>query len=557
MPIFGTSTAVTSLGQLQTLDAEARLSVQQRDGKNVLVATKGTLSDGLYSLWAYFRPAPARQARLDTLTTLRKTIADEFHLADDSITLHAEHREQKFTQDLQGTRLFISDFKGANLKDYFNFTGIKRLEPSSTETATNDPSAAKDYFNFTGIKRLEPSSTETATNDPSAASSPLERILYKNQFQLGTDATDYVERQKFVSDSRRLLENVFTIEAEIEKEAASTLASTLFTASLPPAPPSQYRIGTESELDTFKALKEAIEQFKKKRFPVKQEDLDRARDATATHVPDPLKKFEHALIDFLDQNPGVLLENLQSYLNKYDANQTSPQPSQIRQGLISNDPIREVKRSIQRNPQLTSTKIRDMIDQLDIISVYPELSTKIAEIGRTNDYQQFFAQLKQLSSPESKFFDRRLNQKTSLNKTEQKFFINQLLGVFTIGEANNPGLHQFFTSLGNALQNDLIDPQEASTLKDRALQILQTNKSNKEKVKTFSTGIKEKVLAHQEAEKQWKKAVKTNPDAARPTMDYLSERYSAVREPLLSPDATALLAFTILSLTPPEERAAT
>ena len=530
MPIFGTSTAVTSLGQLQTLDAEARLSVQQRDGKNVLVATKGTLSDGLYSLWAYFRPAPARQARLDTLTTLRKTIADEFHLADDSITLHAEHREQKFTQDLQGTRLFISDFKGANLKDYFNFTGIKRLEPSSTETATNDPSAA---------------------------SSPLERILYKNQFQLGTDATDYVERQKFVSDSRRLLENVFTIEAEIEKEAASTLASTLFTASLPPAPPSQYRIGTESELDTFKALKEAIEQFKKKRFPVKQEDLDRARDATATHVPDPLKKFEHALIDFLDQNPGVLLENLQSYLNKYDANQTSPQPSQIRQGLISNDPIREVKRSIQRNPQLTSTKIRDMIDQLDIISVYPELSTKIAEIGRTNDYQQFFAQLKQLSSPESKFFDRRLNQKTSLNKTEQKFFINQLLGVFTIGEANNPGLHQFFTSLGNALQNDLIDPQEASTLKDRALQILQTNKSNKEKVKTFSTGIKEKVLAHQEAEKQWKKAVKTNPDAARPTMDYLSERYSAVREPLLSPDATALLAFTILSLTPPEERAAT
>ncbi|MCX6957203.1 MAG: hypothetical protein NT164_01500 [Verrucomicrobiae bacterium] len=377
------------------------------------------------------------------------------------------------------------------------------------------------------------------------------QALYKNQFQLGTDATDYVERQKFVSDSRRLLENVFTIEAEIEQEAVSTL----FTASLPPAPPSQYRIGTESELDTFKALKEAIEQFKKKRFPVKQEDLDRARDATATHVPDPLKKFEHALIDFLDQNPGVLLENLQSYLNKYDTNQTSPQASEIGQGLSTDDATQEVRRSIQGNPPINSAKARAMINPLDRISAYRQLSTEIAEIGRTNDYQQFFAQLKQLSSPESKFFDRRLNQKTSLNKTEQKFFINQLLGVFTIGEANNPDLHQFFTSLGNPLQNDPIGTQEPSTLKETALKILQTNKSNEQKVKTFSTGIKEKVLAHQEAEKQWKEAVKTNPDAARPRM-HLPEEYQ-IEKPLLSPHATNLLAFTILSLTPVEERAAT
>ena len=145
--------------------------------------------------------------------------------------------------------------------------------------------------------------------------------------------------------------------------------------------------------------------------------------------------------------------------------------------------------------------------------------------------------------------------------------------VFTIraykinsGEKQNPEVYDLFKGLGRFLvshpqrdSHELTEEesQDATILKNQALQILQTNKSNEEKVKTFSTGIKEKVLAHQEAEKQWKEAVKTNPDAARPTMDYLSERSSAVREPLLSPDATDLLAFTILSLTPPEERAAT
>lgn len=443
------------------------------------------MSDGLYSLWAYFRPALAHQARFHTLDTLKKNIADEFRVLDDSITLRAENDEQKWTKNLQGTRLFISNFKGANLKDYFNFTEIKRLEASSTETATNDPSA--DF-------------------------SPLERILYKNQFQLGTDATDYGERQTIVSNRRRLLEKIFTIENKKEQKAASTL----FTASLPPASRAEYRTPTKSELATFNQLKEAIEQFKKKRFPVKQEDLDRARDAQAEDAPDPLKKFERALIDFLDQNPGVSLANLQLYLNQYDTNQTSPQASQIRQGLIPDDPIREVRRSIQRNPEIKGTgKERYMIDQLDMISAYPQLSTEIAEIGRTNDYQQFFVQLKQLSYPTSKFFDSDLKQNILLNETEQKFFINQLLGVFTIGEANNHDLHQFFTSLGNALQNDPIDTQEASTLKETALQILQTNKSNEQKVK--------------------------------PRQDQKAE------EPLLSGDAKNLLSLAVLKLTPLEE----
>lgn len=463
--IFGTSTDVTSLEQLQKLDAEARLSVQKRSGKNVLVATRGTLSDGLYSLWAFFRAPQAHQARLDTLNTLKQVISHELNISSETIKLISENDEQTFTRDFQGTCLTVSNFKGDNLKDYFNFKEIEPLKSSLAETTRTDP--CTDF-------------------------SSLERILYKNQFQLGTDATDYRERQTIVSNRDRLLRSIFTIENKKEQKAASTL----FTASLPPASPSQYRTPTESELATFGQLKEAIEQFKKERFPVKQEDLSRARGAQAKNAPDPLKKFEHDLIDFLDKNPEVSLANLQLYLNQYAANQTSSQPSQTRQGLSTDDAIREVRRSIQRNPEINAEQKIDMINQLRMISAYPQLSTERTETRRANDYQQFFAQLKQLSSSTSKFFHRGFNKNMSLDEKEKKFFINQLLGAFTIGEANNHDLHQFFTSLGNALQNDPIDAKEASTLKETALQISQTNKSNEQKVKTFSTGIKEKVLEH-------------------------------------------------------------
>ncbi|MCX6957827.1 MAG: hypothetical protein NT164_04750 [Verrucomicrobiae bacterium] len=154
MPIFGTqilgtSTDVTSVEQLQKLDPKTRLSVQQRDRKNVLVATKGTLSNGLYSLWAYFRPESAHQARLDTLNTLKQVISEEFHIVAASIGLISKNDEQTSTQNFQGTCLTVSNFQGPNLKNYFNFTEIKRLKPSLTETATNDPSA-----NFSPLERI-------------------------------------------------------------------------------------------------------------------------------------------------------------------------------------------------------------------------------------------------------------------------------------------------------------------------------------------------------------------------------------------------------------------
>ncbi len=78
MPIIGTSTTVTSLSDLESLDRSARLSLQQRDGKNTLVATKGTLADGLYSLWAKFCPNQAHDLNLQVVQSIKQTILADY-----------------------------------------------------------------------------------------------------------------------------------------------------------------------------------------------------------------------------------------------------------------------------------------------------------------------------------------------------------------------------------------------------------------------------------------------------------------------------------------------
>lgn len=61
MPFIGSEIEITSSEQLSKLDDSARLSVQQRKGQTLLVATKGTLADGFYTIWAKFCPQQEQQ----------------------------------------------------------------------------------------------------------------------------------------------------------------------------------------------------------------------------------------------------------------------------------------------------------------------------------------------------------------------------------------------------------------------------------------------------------------------------------------------------------------
>lgn len=61
MPFIGSEIEITSSEQLSKLDDSARLSVQQRKGQTLLVATKRTLADGFYTIWAKFCPQQEQQ----------------------------------------------------------------------------------------------------------------------------------------------------------------------------------------------------------------------------------------------------------------------------------------------------------------------------------------------------------------------------------------------------------------------------------------------------------------------------------------------------------------
>lgn len=541
-PWIGERTVISSLEQLQGVAPDARLSVQKSStGQDILVATKGTLSDGLYSLWAIFCPNQARQARIETLKALKKTIADEFHIVDESIALRTENDEQTFTQQTQDTRLFTSNFKGENLKDYFDFTNVAPSKPLPNEAASDE---------------IAPS------DDPTATFSPLERVLYKNQFCCETDKENYKRQQALVSKRKKLLWTIFKDEIEAQKKAPGVL----YSGSLPATSPTQYRTPTNSELESFKQLQQAIETFRKTKFP----DTESARYL--------LQQFERRLSNYLDQHPKISLTDLQTYLDKYLTPQPPNKPEKREPELSNQEAIEEVRTIIETNPLLSEGKTRPFLDQIETLSAYPNLSKQIAETREQRDYQQFFELLKKISSATEKF--QTTSGESALSETEREFFIDHLLSAFTIQKEANSSVYKLFTTsipkLLQLLKSENQSPAFLSslqlftdTVKKEALSFLRSNKANIAKTKNFSTDIRKKVEAHRNKEEEyalaWKKhkeALESNSEAQpptieKPTISYQSNRKQAIEVPLLSQDAISLLAFTILRLTPQEERAAT
>ncbi len=545
--IFGTSTDVTSLEQLQTLDIEARLSVEKRGEKDVLVATKGTLSDGLYSLWAYFRPAPARQARLDTLNHLKIKIINSY--------------------GKQAIFLF-----SLNLYDAKNF--------EDHQTSPLMRSALDIVFNDLAKRGEENQLLQKTAILKQCPDQDLAEALFDNQFLQQPELPKVSEGLKELYDkyNASLLDpqEKLTIENNASKYAnedfgrgnRSVLLSRMESLKTPATP-------EQRAIDQYQELGRLISNFRTNQLPEIQ------RRYSGKVEDDQNRAFKRNLKKFLSSRPRISEDDLRTYLSNYssryphqqetsvvESQNVSASSSLIQKASEDIAYLDEVQAKLTKQGHFPSDVI---LRRSKTILSFPQLTNRIAAIGGDLNYQDFFQLLTQLSDSKTTF--QNLEGIEVPLGAESKTFIDQLLGVFTIraykinsGEKQNPEVYDLFKGLGRFLvshpqrdSHELTEEesQDATILKNQALQILQTNKSNEEKVKTFSTGIKEKVLAHQEAEKQWKEAVKTNPDAARPTMDYLSERSSAVREPLLSPDATDLLAFTILSLTPPEERAAT
>jgi len=173
------------------------------------------------------------------------------------------------------------------------------------------------------------------------------RILYKNQFQLGTDKTDYQERLTSVCKKEFLVRSIFQEEIVGKDE----MPGTLFTGSLPEASPTQYKTPTQEEQSTFKQLKEVIENFKKDKLPQLAEDEVARINAQDPEqfIPDPLKKFESDLISFLDQHPQVSQQDLTSYLEHYSLKLPLPPASRT---LSRTRIIDEVETSIRCNPNL-------------------------------------------------------------------------------------------------------------------------------------------------------------------------------------------------------------
>lgn len=87
MPIIGTSTNVTSLDQLQAAQSTgARLSLQKNEkGEDTIVATKGTLSDHFYNIWATCCSTQAHTHNIALVNAMKDTILTGYSEAEKSI----------------------------------------------------------------------------------------------------------------------------------------------------------------------------------------------------------------------------------------------------------------------------------------------------------------------------------------------------------------------------------------------------------------------------------------------------------------------------------------
>lgn len=126
IPIFGTRNEIHSLSDLERLDPLGRLSVEKRNGQDILVVTKGTLSDGLYSFWAYWRPKEAKQVISATWNAI-KDLVSATNRSNISFT-----PSKNSSLDLSTAQLLVSDFKGYKLLDYFDIPTGRKIESNET-----------------------------------------------------------------------------------------------------------------------------------------------------------------------------------------------------------------------------------------------------------------------------------------------------------------------------------------------------------------------------------------------------------------------------------------
>lgn len=278
MPCIGTSSEINfdSLNDLNNLTTQtpneakpvldnARLSLQKNAiGEKILVASQGTLSDGLYSIQAYFHPQQAAKARLDTLTAIKDKIA----------SFYGGH----FNQEI------------------FNKLADSSTNPRQSSTIRSYYFTANDLKNFANAAKA---TEELVKNCPDKS---LADALFDNQFRIPTE-----QDQKIASGNddatklTRLLRSQFNIRNPVYKRVADT-AFNEELKSLSQPPKIECHNVTKENIAAYKELGTITANFKEKTLP--------SRIKTE-------KAFDTAVKNFLDQNPNTTDKKLQAFLDKY------------------------------------------------------------------------------------------------------------------------------------------------------------------------------------------------------------------------------------------------
>jgi len=509
MPIIGTSSEVnfdslndlttqTTAGPTSVLD-NARLSLQKnKKGNEILVASQGTLSDGLYSIWAYFHPQQAAKARLDTLTAIKDKIA----------SFYGSDSEQKI----------------------FNKLAESSTNPRQSSTIRSYYFTANDLKNFANAAKA----TELVINCPDKS---LADALFDNQFRIPTE-----QDQKIASGNddatglARFLSSQFDIGDAVYKRVADT-AFNEELKSLSQPPKIEYDNLTKENIADYKELGTITAKFKKSQLPslTKELKLEKAE-----------KAFDTAVKNFLDQNPKTTVDLLQAFLNKYSKQLLDQNPVPEAPAEDSTQETGSPEEQPKENNPLAGINARKIVTTKLTLD-FKNLSEQISTIRRERNYDQFFKLLSNLSNDKVSFKNA---DRKELTKNGKDYFTQSLLDVFTVTKENEDAV-TFFTKLGKFLASvpekvsEITEThhQEAAQLLGMAQEVIRKNQLNQEAVAAYSKAIKDYVEFQIKNEQP-------QPTGTIKQGDTVGGIQAPRVQPLLSPDAIDLLQEAISFLTP-------
>jgi|GEM_PF-3950400 len=203
MPFFDTQ--ISTLDQLYAVDPSTRLSVQQKGGKNVLVA-KGSFSNFLDRFLARFYSQQARQARIQTLNHIRDTILSRydptvkelfntnfFHSLDANVNMDVARSSSLIKSELN---VFFEDFFTLEKKIFVKKCPDQDLADALFDNQFNyyksrpnaiSDDASKKYFELGEmiLKFKNNSLSPVVIEDSQGSNKTLtqqEKIFYLNQF---------------------------------------------------------------------------------------------------------------------------------------------------------------------------------------------------------------------------------------------------------------------------------------------------------------------------------------------------------------------------------------